>query len=101
MRAIYLDVFTNTITKRACRLGQISFIKQHLVSVVFSELRENLTWLGANLKQSLLESARKTWESIHEFARGHSSTESEDRVEIAEEEKEDGAREGTCVFRNI
>ena len=38
-----------------------------------SELRENLSRLGANLKQSLLESARKTWESINEFARAHSS----------------------------
>ena len=37
------------------------------------ELRENLSRLGANLKQSLLESARKTWESINEFARAHSS----------------------------
>lgn len=39
----------------------------------FLELRENLTRLGANLKQSLIDSARKTWESINEFARAHST----------------------------
>ncbi|XP_068709546.1 phospholipase DDHD2-like [Montipora foliosa] len=37
------------------------------------ELRENLSKLGKNLKQSLIDSALKTWQSIHEFARAHST----------------------------
>ena len=49
------------------------------------ELRENLTRLGANLKQSLIESARKTWESINEFARAH-STQGTDEQDAAVEE---------------
>ena len=51
----------------------------------FLELRENLTRLGANLKQSLIESARKTWESINEFARAH-STQGVDQQDAAVEE---------------
>lgn len=51
----------------------------------FSELRENLTRLGANLKQSLIDSARKTWESINEFARAH-STQGTDQQDAAVEE---------------
>ena len=51
----------------------------------FLELRENLTRLGANLKQSLIESARKTWESINEFARAH-STQGTDHQDAAVEE---------------
>ena len=54
--------------------------------VAFSaELRENLSRLGANLKQSLIESARKTWESINEFARAH-STQGPDEQDAAVEE---------------
>ncbi|XP_020632817.1 SEC23-interacting protein-like [Orbicella faveolata] len=52
------------------------------------ELRENLTRLGANLKQSLIESARKTWESINEFARAHSTQGADEQdaaVEVATE----------------
>jgi len=49
------------------------------------ELRENLTRLGANLKQSLIDSARKTWESINEFARAH-STQGTDQQDAAVEE---------------
>lgn len=52
------------------------------------ELRENLTRLGINLKQSLIESARKTWESINEFARAHSTQGADERVEEATEVKE-------------
>jgi len=54
----------------------------------FLELRENLTRLGANLKQSLIESARKTWESINEFARAHSTQGADEQdaaVEVATE----------------
>lgn len=35
------------------------------------ELRENLSKLGQNLKQSLIDSALKTWQSINEFALAH------------------------------
>lgn len=35
------------------------------------ELRENLSKLGQNLKQSLIDSAMKTWQSINEFALAH------------------------------
>ena len=49
------------------------------------ELRENLTKLGANLRQSLIESARKTWESINEFARAHSN-QGPDEQDVAVEE---------------
>ena len=58
-----------------------------MVRLLFSslELRENLTRLGANLKQSLIESARKTWESINEFARAH-STQGADQQDAAVEE---------------
>lgn len=52
------------------------------------ELRENLSRLGANLKQSLIDSARKTWESLNEFARAHSTqgpNEQDSNVEEATE----------------
>ena len=35
------------------------------------ELRENLSKLGQNLKQSLIDSAMKTWQSINDFALAH------------------------------
>jgi len=52
------------------------------------ELRENLTRLGANLKQSLIESARKTWESINEFARAHSTQGGDEQDTVVEEATE-------------
>ena len=62
------------------------FIANAAVCLAFSaELRENLSRLGANLKQSLIESARKTWESINEFARAH-STQGPDEQDAAVEE---------------
>lgn len=54
----------------------------------FIELRENLTRLGANLKQSLIESARKTWESINEFARAHSTQGPDEQDGVVEEATE-------------
>lgn len=55
---------------------------------IFVELRENLSRLGANLKQSLIESARKTWESINEFARAHSSQGPDEQDAVVEEATE-------------
>ena len=37
----------------------------------FSELRENLTRVGSNLKQGFIEAVRSTWETINHFARSH------------------------------
>lgn len=54
----------------------------------FLELRENLTRLGTNLKQSLIESARKTWESINEFARAHSTQGPDEQDAVVEEATE-------------
>lgn len=61
-----------------------------------SELRENLSRLGANLKQSLLESARKTWESINEFARAHSSQGSDVQDAVVEEATEVKGNHSNC-----
>lgn len=61
-----------------------------------SELRENLSRLGANLKQSLLESARKTWESINEFARAHSSQGSDVKDAAVEEATEVKGNHSNC-----
>lgn len=52
------------------------------------ELRENLSRLGANLKQSLIDSARKTWESLNEFARAHSSQGPDEQDSVVEEATE-------------
>ena len=54
----------------------------------FLELRENLSRLGANLKQSLIDSARKTWESLNEFARAHSSQGPDEQDSVVEEATE-------------
>ena len=35
------------------------------------ELRENLTRVGANLKQGFIEAVRSTWATINQFARSH------------------------------
>ena len=55
---------------------------------IFLELRENLSRLGANLKQSLIDSARKTWESLNEFARAHSSQGPDEQDSVVEEATE-------------
>lgn len=61
------------------------------------ELRENLTRLGANLKQSLIESARKTWESINEFARAHSTQGADEQDAVVEEAAEVKGKSGRIV----
>ena len=38
------------------------------------ELREKLSFLGANLKQNLVASMRTTWNTLHDFARAHTVT---------------------------
>ena len=40
-----------------------------------AELRENLTRVGANLKQGFIEAVRSTWATINQFARSHRSEE--------------------------
>ena len=42
------------------------------------ELRENLTRVGANLKQGFIEAVRSTWATINQFARSHRNEESLD-----------------------
>ena len=45
---------------------------------IFSELRENLSRIGANLKQKFVESVKETWASINDFARAHTGVQSSD-----------------------
>ena len=40
----------------------------------FSELRESLTRVGADIKQKIIESLKSTWNSINEFARAHTTS---------------------------
>ncbi|KAJ7333543.1 S23-interacting protein [Desmophyllum pertusum] len=66
------------------------------------ELRENLTRLGTNLRQTLIESALKTWESINEFARAHSTQgpdEQDTVVEAATEAIESSPSPPAEVFK--
>ncbi|XP_065071105.1 phospholipase DDHD2-like [Rhopilema esculentum] len=48
------------------------------------ELRENLTRVGANLKQGFIEAVRSTWETINHFARSHRT----EALDSAEDETE-------------
>ncbi len=47
------------------------------------ELRENLTRVGANLKQGFIEAVRSTWETINHFARSHKTETGEEVNETA------------------
>eukprot|EP00794_Sanderia_malayensis_P004232 gene4232-4795_t len=53
--------------------------------LVNPELRENLTRVGENLKQSFIEAVRSTWTTINNFARSHRN---DPRLGIGEEETE-------------
>lgn len=48
-----------------------------------TELRENLTRVGANLKQGFIEAVRSTWATINQFARSHRT-----EAQLGEEEDE-------------
>ncbi|XP_046851691.1 phospholipase DDHD2-like [Xenia sp. Carnegie-2017] len=42
------------------------------------ELRENLSRIGANLKQKFVESVKETWASLNDFARAHTGVQDPD-----------------------
>lgn len=44
----------------------------------FIELRENLSRIGANLKQKFVESVKETWASLNDFARAHTGVQDPD-----------------------
>lgn len=44
----------------------------------FLELRENLSRIGANLKQRFVESVKETWATINDFARAHTGAQAAD-----------------------
>ena len=47
----------------------------------YSELKENLAKMGADIKQKILDSFKSTWTSINNFARAHQSETLEQQVE--------------------
>ena len=47
----------------------------------FLELRENLSRIGANLKQRFVESVKETWATINDFARAHTGVQDPDEAD--------------------
>ena len=52
---------------------QLRLFHRKFVPLLCPELRESLTAFGSDLKRNLIDSMKRTWKSIHEFALAHRS----------------------------
>lgn len=43
------------------------------ISLLYSELKESLSRMGSDLKQGFISSLKTAWQTLHDFARAHTS----------------------------
>lgn len=48
-----------------------------MLSSPYAEIKDSLAHFGADLKKSFVDSMKKTWKTLHEFALAHTSGEEE------------------------
>ena len=65
------------------------------------ELRENLSRIGANLKQRFVESVKETWATINDFARAHTGVQDTDEADSPGERRDTSDNESQCKFKVV